>query len=120
MKVLFEQLVSPEQKQLSDLINAKGGIKALQNKDKMLLDLEKAASKASGLPSVEGLRTRQAKPGDADLEINILRETSWRIPMLRRRRIGSCSPASSKHKRIRSSTNSRLLSSGRVTESFKS
>ena len=73
MKALFEQLVSPEQKQLSDLVKAKGGLKVLQN-DKMLLDLEKTASKASGSASVEGPRTRQAKPGDADLEADNLKE----------------------------------------------
>jgi hypothetical protein len=74
MKALFEQLVSPEQKQLADLVNAKGGIKVLRNTDKMLLDLEKTASKASSLSSVEGYRTRQAKPGDADLEADNLKE----------------------------------------------
>ena len=42
----------------------------------MLLDLEKTVSKASGSPSIdlEGLHTRQAKPGDADLEADNLRE----------------------------------------------
>jgi hypothetical protein len=75
MKALFEQLVSPEQKQLSDLVKAEGGIKVLQNDDKMLLDLEKTASKASGSPSVEGHRTRQAKSGDEDnLREDILEE----------------------------------------------
>jgi hypothetical protein len=74
MKALFEQLVSPEQKVLSDLVNAKGGMKVLRNSDKMLLDLEKTASKSSSSPSVEGDRTRQVKPGDADLEVGNLRE----------------------------------------------
>jgi hypothetical protein len=74
MKALFEQLVSPEQKQLSDLVNANGGVKVLRNNDKMLLDLEKTASKASSSQSVEGLRTRQAKSGDADLKVDNLRE----------------------------------------------
>ena len=74
MKALFEQLVSPEQKQLSDLVKVKGGIKVLQNDDKILLDLEKTASKASGSHSIEGHRTRQAKPGDADLGADLLRE----------------------------------------------
>ena len=74
MKALFEQLVSPEQKQLSDLVKAKGGIKVLQNDNKMLLDLEKTASKASGSYSVEGHRTRQTKPGEADPQADILRE----------------------------------------------
>jgi hypothetical protein len=77
MKALFEQLLSPEQKLLSDLVNAKGGLKVLRNNDNMLLDLEKTASKASSSPSadsVEGHRTRQAKPGNADLEDGNLRE----------------------------------------------
>jgi len=74
MKALFDQLVSPEQKQLSDLVKAKGGMNILQNDDKMLLDFEKTVSKASGSPSIEGLRACQAKPGDADLEAGNLRE----------------------------------------------
>ena len=74
MKALFEQLASPEQKLLSDLINAKGGVTVLRNNDRVLLDLEKTASKASSSPSVEGHRTHQANPGDADLEVCNLRE----------------------------------------------
>ena len=74
MKALFEQLVSPEQKLLSDLVKAKGGVNVLRNNDKMLLDLEKAASKASSSASVEGHRTRQANPGGADLKVDNLRE----------------------------------------------
>ena len=76
MKVLFEQLVSPEQKLLTDRVNAKGGLKVLRNNDKMLLDLEKTASKGSSSPGVEGRRKRQARPGDgsADLEVDNLRE----------------------------------------------
>ena len=73
MKALFEQLVSPEQKFLSELVKAKGGVNILRNSDKMLLDLEKTANKASGLPSVEGNYTLQAKLGDADLEVNNLK-----------------------------------------------
>jgi hypothetical protein len=74
MKALFEELVSPEQKLLSDLVNAKGGVNVLRNDDKVLLDLENTASKALSYPNVEGNRTRQAKPGDADLEVANLRE----------------------------------------------
>ena len=70
MRALFEQLVSPEQKRLSDLVRAKGGVNVLRNNDKMLLDLEKTASKASSSPNVEGHRTRQA----ADLEVDNLKE----------------------------------------------
>jgi hypothetical protein len=80
MKLLFEQLVSPEQKMLLDLVKDKGGVKALRNNDKMLLDLEKTASKQSSLPSVEGHRTRQAKPGDVDLEVDDLREDIFEEP----------------------------------------
>ena len=52
MKVLFEQLVSPDQKQLSDLVKMKGGVDALRNNDEILLDLEKAANKGSDRKSV--------------------------------------------------------------------
>ena len=74
MKALFEQLVTPEQKLLTDLVNAKGGLKVLRNNDNMLLDLEKAASKASSFPNVEGHRTRQSKRADVDREVGNLRE----------------------------------------------
>ena len=74
MKALFEQLISPEQKLLSDLINAKGGVTVLRNNDKVLLDLEKTASKASGSPSVEEPGTRQTKPSNVNLELGSLRE----------------------------------------------
>jgi hypothetical protein len=73
MKILFEQLVSPEQTQLSDLVKAKGGVDALRNNDKILLDLEETASKTSGSPSVEGHRTCQTKSTNADLEVDSLR-----------------------------------------------
>jgi hypothetical protein len=71
MKALFEQLVSPEQRQLSDLVTAKGGVNIVRNNDKMLLELEKTASKTSGSHSVEGHRTCQT--ANADLEVDSLR-----------------------------------------------
>ena len=74
MKALFEQLVTPEQKLLSDLVKEKGGENILRYNDKMLLDLEKTASKASISPNIEGQRTRQAEPGDADLQFDSLKE----------------------------------------------
>ena len=74
MKDLFEQLVSPEQKLLSDLIKAKGGAKVLQNSDKMLVDLEETARNVLSSPGIEGHHTLQAKPGDADLGVDNLRE----------------------------------------------
>jgi hypothetical protein len=79
IKALLEQLVSPEQKRLSDLVKAKGGANVYLNNDKMLLDLEKIASKASSSPSVEG-RTRQAKQVDTNLEVVNLRQDIWEDP----------------------------------------
>jgi hypothetical protein len=73
VKALFEQLVSSEQKQLSDLVKAKGGVDVLWNNDKILLDLEKTASKTSGSPSVEGHRTRQPKSANPNPEVEDLR-----------------------------------------------
>ena len=74
MRALFKQLVTPEQKLLSDLVKEKGGENILQFNDKVLLELEKTASKASDSPDVEGHRTRQAELGDADLEFDSLKE----------------------------------------------
>jgi hypothetical protein len=74
MKAVFEQLASPEQKLLSNLINAKGGITVLRDNDKVLLDLEKTARKASSSPIVEGHLTNQANTANDDLEIVSLRE----------------------------------------------
>ena len=74
MRALFKQLVTPEQKLLSDLVKEKGGENILQYNDKVLLELEKTASKASDSPDVEGHRTRQAELGDADLEFDSLKE----------------------------------------------
>jgi len=70
MKVLFEQLVSPEQKRLSELVAEKGGFKILRDSDKMLLDLEATASKSSCQPSVDGHRTHQTKFNDSDLKVD--------------------------------------------------
>jgi hypothetical protein len=74
MKAVFEQLASPEQKLLSNLVNAKGGITVLRNNDKVLLDLEKTARKASSSPIVKGHLTHKANTANDDLEIVCLRE----------------------------------------------
>ena len=73
MKALFDQLVSPEQKQLLNLVKAKGGVEFLRNNDKILLDLEKTLSKGSSSPSVEGHRACQNKSANTDLEVEDLR-----------------------------------------------
>jgi len=73
LKALFDQLVSPEQKQLLNLVKARGGVEFLRNDDKILLDLEKTLSKGSSSPSVEGHRACQNKSANTDLEVEDLR-----------------------------------------------
>ena len=70
MKALFQQLVSPEQKRLSELVAEKGGFQVLRDNDKVLLDLEATASKSSRQPSVEG---PQGKINKSDLKGENLR-----------------------------------------------
>jgi hypothetical protein len=76
MKALFQELVSPEQKRLSERVEEKGGLRVLRNNDyEDLVELEKSVSQSSNQPNVEGYRTRpsQAKGGDANLEVDNLR-----------------------------------------------
>ena len=70
MKALFQQLVSPEQKRLTELVAEKGGFRVLRDNDKVLLDLEAAANESSHQPSVEGL---QGKINASDLKAENLR-----------------------------------------------
>jgi len=70
MKALFQQLVSPEQKRLSELVAEKGGFQVLRDNDKVLLDLEATANESSRQPSVEGL---QGKINASDLKAENLR-----------------------------------------------
>jgi hypothetical protein len=73
MKALFQQFVSPEQKKLSDLVAARGGMRALRDDDKTLSELEKAAEKASGAPKAEVGRARREKSKDTPLTADELR-----------------------------------------------
>jgi hypothetical protein len=66
MTATFQQLVSPEQKELSALVAASGGVEALRNDDKMLLVLEENANKASSTPGTEDSRALGTKLSDAD------------------------------------------------------
>ena len=77
---MFEQLVSPEQKQLADAVAASGGVKALQNNDTMLLELEMTASKATSAPGAEGPRGPRSKPGDGNLSVDDLRKDIFEDP----------------------------------------
>jgi hypothetical protein len=74
MKDLFQQLVSPEQKQLSDLVDARGGMRALKDDDKALLELEKTAEKASNAPKAEMGRARREQPKDTSFNADDLRK----------------------------------------------
>jgi hypothetical protein len=77
---MFEQLVSPEQKQLSETVAAYGGVKALKDDDKMLLELERTASNATSAPGAEGPRAPRTKPGDANPNADDLRKDIFEDP----------------------------------------
>ena len=66
MMVVFQQLVSPEQKQISALVDEMGGVSALRNNDKMLLYLDETLSKASSTLGAEGRRAPRKRPTDAN------------------------------------------------------
>lgn len=77
---LFQQLVTPEQKQLSELVDAKGGVKIFRNDDKMLLSLEDTASRVSGTPSAKGHRTQRGKTTDTNRNADDLRNEIFEEP----------------------------------------
>ena len=80
LKAMFEQLVSPEQKQLSATVAAKGGVKALRNNDKMLLELDRKVSGAPSASSAEGHRAPRSKPGDTNQNADDLRAEIFEDP----------------------------------------
>ena len=80
MIAMFQQLVSPDQKHLSELVAAQGGVKALRNNDKVLLSLEETASKAASAPSSEGHRMLRTKPSDAKTNADDLRKDIFEDP----------------------------------------
>jgi len=73
MKTLFQQLVSPEQKQLSELVAARGGLKVLRDNDKTLLELERTAGKVSSALKAEVGRARREQSKDTTLSADDLR-----------------------------------------------
>jgi hypothetical protein len=87
---MFEQLVSPEQKQLSATVAAKGGVKALRNNDKILLELDRKVSGAPGAPGTEGHRAPpsnvgrskpgRSKPSDTNQNADDLRAKIFEDP----------------------------------------
>src|SRR6266702_699856 len=77
---MFEQFVSPEQKQLAVTVAANGGVKAIRNNNKMLLALEKTASKALSAPSAEGHRQPRAMASDTNTNADDLRTDIFEDP----------------------------------------
>ena len=80
MIAIFQQLVGPKQKQLSELLGENGGVKVLRNDDKLLLSLEEAASKVSGALSADGLRAQGGKTTAANRNANDLRKDIFEEP----------------------------------------
>ena len=80
LKTMFEQLISPEQRRLAATVDENGGVKALRNNDKMLLELEKTSSMALSAPGAEGRRALWAKPSNADPDADELRTDIFEDP----------------------------------------
>jgi len=80
MMAMFQQLVGPEQKELSALVTANGGVKALRNNDKMLLLLEETANKSSSTPNADGHRAPRAKSNDTKPNADDLKNDIFEDP----------------------------------------
>ena len=80
MMAMFQQLVGPEQKELSALVTVNGGVKALRNNDKMLLFLEETANKSSSAPSADGHRALRAKSNDVKPNADDLKNDIFEDP----------------------------------------
>ena len=81
MMSMFQQLVGPEQKELSALVTVNGGVKALRNNDKMLLFLEETANKSSSTPSADGHRALRAKSNDVKPNADDLKNDIFEDPI---------------------------------------
>ena len=77
---VFQQLVSPEEKQISALVAEMGGVSALQNDDKMLLLLDETTSKASSTPNAEARRAPRSKPTDAKPDADDIKNDIFEDP----------------------------------------
>ena len=80
MMAMFQQLVGPEQKELSALVTANGGVKALRNNNDMLLSLEETANKSSNTPSADGHRAPRAKTKEAKANLDDLKNDIFEDP----------------------------------------
>ena len=77
---MFEQLISSEQTRLAATVDENGGVKALMNNNKMLLELEKTSSMALSAPGAEGRRALWAKPSHASPNADELRTDIFEDP----------------------------------------
>jgi hypothetical protein len=77
---VFQQLVSPEEKQISAQVAEMGGVSVVQNNDKILLWLDETASKASSTPNAEARRAPRAKPTDAKPDADDIRNDIFEDP----------------------------------------
>jgi hypothetical protein len=80
MIAIFQQLVSPKQKELSELVGQNGGVKVLRNDDKLLFSLEENSSKGSGAPSAESYRAQGGKTTAANRNADDLRKDIFEEP----------------------------------------
>jgi hypothetical protein len=80
LKAVFEQLISPEQKQVMATVLEHGGVMALRNNDKTLLEIAKTSSKAP--PSADGHQALSSweKPNDAKANADDLRADIFEEP----------------------------------------
>ena len=82
MFAMFQQLASPAQKEISELVDTMGGVGALRNNDKKLLLVEETASRVSGAPSGESHHAPRpgAKPMDAKLNADDIKNDIFEDP----------------------------------------
>jgi hypothetical protein len=77
MRVLFQQLVSPELKQLSELVSLRGGVKALRGNEKTFLELERVVAHASSQSSVS-LEVHTLR-NDIFEDPTVAAESNWKV-----------------------------------------
>ncbi|KAH9953093.1 hypothetical protein BC827DRAFT_1273837 [Russula dissimulans] len=80
IEAMFQNMVSPEQRWLSELVAVKGGVKALKEDDKVLRELEKVVGKETGAPITKLGRTRREPSKDTNLSVTSLRRDIFEDP----------------------------------------
>jgi hypothetical protein len=80
IEAMFQNMVSPEQRRLSELVAVKGGVKALKEDDKVLRELEKVVGKETGAPVTKLGRTRREPSKDTNLSVTSIRRDIFEDP----------------------------------------